>query len=338
MTRRRSASRAARGSATRRAVKDMVSQALEVLAAFGLPMDQTARRLERMALAFLAVADVRSAKDWPKAKDVTQGRSLKTRDIINYENDHLAQKISSGSYDDIRRRDLLYLVEAGVVVQTSPASARNDPQRGYALSEAHAPLVRGYGGGGWRDTVDEFMLDKVPLAEALKQPREVALTDVTLPNGKTLGFGPGEHNALIKAVIESFLPRYGNEAQVLYVGDASDKLLHVDEETLKSINFFEIGHGELPDVIALAPSKNWLYLIEAVHSAGPIDAVRRMKLAKLTEKCTAEIIYVTAFADREKLRRWLPDIAWETEVWTAAEPDHLLHFDGDKFLGPYIEK
>jgi len=86
---------------------------------------------------------------------------------------------------------------------------------------------------------------------------------------------------------------------------------------------------------AYSEQRNWLYLIEAVHSSGAISPVRLLELKKLTEQCTADIIFVTAFLDRATFRQFAPDIAWETEVWIAEAPDHLIHFDGEKFLGPY---
>jgi type II restriction enzyme len=49
----------------------------------------------------------------------------------------------------------------------------------------------------------------------------------------------------------------------------------------------------------------------------------------------APVFHVTAFLTRNKFRKWAADIAWETEVWIAEAPDHLIHFDGKKFLGPY---
>ncbi len=103
------------------------------------------------------------------------------------------------------------------------------------------------------------------------------------------------------------------------------------------MNFFEISHDELPDVIAYSKNKNWLYLIEAVHSSGAISELRLLQLQKLTQKCTANIIYVTAFLNRTTFRKFIADIAWETEVWIADNPEHLIHFNGDKFLGPYQE-
>jgi hypothetical protein len=61
-------------------------------------------------------------------------------------------------------------------------------------------------------------------------------------------------------------------------------------------------------------------------------------LREFLAKCTAEVVYVTAFTDRDSLRKFSSEIAWETEVWVASDPDHMIHFDGEKFLGPYKYK
>lgn len=293
-----------------------------------------------MALAFLAVADVRRSVDWPKAKGYDGTRALKSRDIILYVNKHFGESISPGSYDDIRRKDLLLPVAAGIIVKSAenPDAARNDPTRAYALAPACAGVVRAFGEESWDELLDEYLADKTTLAEQLAAEREMKRVPVILPGGKKLSFSPGEHNRLQKAVIEEFLPRYGNAAEILYVGDTAERFLHIEKERLKELNFFELSRGELPDVLAYSPSKNWLYLVECVHSSGPISPLRLAELLRLTKNCTAGVVFITAFLDRDTFRKFAPDIAWETEVWIADAPDHVVHFDGDKFFGPYARK
>mgnify|MGYP002664874690 CR=1 FL=1 len=91
----------------------------------------------------------------------------------------------------------------------------------------------------------------------------------------------------------------------------------------------------LPALIAYSEKNNWLYLIEAVTTANPITELRRSTLLHLASKCTADLIFVTAFPDRDTYRKFSRDIAWETEVWIADAPEHMIHFNGDKFLGPH---
>jgi type II restriction enzyme len=138
-----------------------------------------------------------------------------------------------------------------------------------------------------------------------------------------------------KQIIEQFLPRFGSDCTVLYIGDTSNKSLHIEIAELKKLHFFELSHDELPDIIAYSKKKNWLYLIEAVHSSGPMSETRMLELKKMLRDCKAELIFVTAFLTRSEFKKWLVDIAWESEVWIADNPDHLVHFNGHKFLGSY---
>lgn len=318
-----------------KAIQELINVALYILETFGIPIEGSARRLERMALAFLATGDIKTQGDIPKAKDLTIGFSLKTRDIIQYLNQHFNERISPGSYDDIRRKDLKLLTIAGIIVQSSPNSATNDSTRGYALNPIYAQLLRDFGNEAWGEIVAKQLKNNETLSQKLKRERNISKVEVLLPSGKHLVFSTGEHNTLQKAIIEEFLPRYGFGAEVLYVGDTTDKYLFLDKEKLAALNFFEISHEELPDIIAYSKRKNWLYLIEAVHSSGPISEIRLLQLQKLTQHCTASIVYITAFNSRQKFRQFMTEIAWETEVWIADNPDHLVHFNGDKFLGPY---
>lgn len=288
-------------------VQQLINTALFILENFGIPLEGTPRRLERMALAFLACGDIRGLEDFSKVRDWNSGYALKTRDIINYVNRHFYEKISSGSYDDIRRKDLKLLTIAEIVLQSSPNSATNDSTRGYSVNPTYAELIKSYGTPGWEIMISERLKNSEPLSEKLKRERDIRKVSVTLPSGGELSFSAGEHNDLQKTIIEDFLPRYGYEAEVLYVGDTSDKYLYLEAERLKELNFFEISHDELPDVIAYSKHKNWLYLIEAVHSSGPISEIRLLQLQSLTEKCTAELIFVTAFQNRQKFRQFIAD-------------------------------
>ncbi len=321
-----------------KSVQKLINTTLYILDLFGIPMDETPRRLERMAISFLACGDIKKLSDFKSVKSLDDNYSHKTREVIEYVNEHFNENISSGSYDDIRRKDLKLLTVAGIVLQSSPSSATNDSTRGYGINPFYAKLLRSYGDSSWEKTVFDALKGVESLNQKLKRLRELVKIDVSLPSGVKLTFSAGEHNNLQKAIIEEFLPRYGHGSEVLYVGDTSNKYLHLNDVKLKELNFFELSHEELPDVITYSKSKNWLYLIEAVHSSGPISELRLIQLKKLTQECNADIVYVTAFLNRIKFRQFMTEIAWETEVWIADNADHLIHFNGDKFLGPYKEE
>lgn len=324
----------------KRNVERLLNEALHILSELGIPYDGLSpRRLQKMAMAFLAVCDIRKPNTWSTAKDFNSGRTLTSRQIIGFINEHFQEKISSGSYDDIRRKDLILPTEAGIILKSAknPDASTNDPTRAYALNPEFTPMVRSYGTKGWESDMADFLAGRETLSDRHSDVRPMNQLPVTLPSGKLLQLSKGKHNELQKAIVEGFLPRYGENSEVLYLGDTAKKFLHLDRKKLLALQFFEMAHDELPDVVAYSKSKNWLYLIEAFYSSGPISTLRHEQLKKLTRSCKAEIVYVTAFLDRKTFRKLAPDIAWETEVWIAESPDHVIHFDGKRFLGPYTE-
>ena len=314
-------------------IQKMINEALEILENVGIPLEsKTERGMERMAVCFLAVASVTDT--WSEA---SCDNFYKTRDIISYVNANFEENISSGSYDDIRRKDLKLLVLADLVVNSGvkQLSATNDPTRGYSLNVNFKNLIIHYGTRKWKEELEIFMKNRLPLKDILERRRTIEYVPVKLPQGIELHFSSGEHNILQKKIIEEFLPRFCVGCTVLYIGDTANKLLHIDDDSLKRLNFFELSHDELPDIIAYDTVHNWLYLIEAVYSSGPMSEIRVHELKKLLKDCKADLIFITAFLKRDDFRKWSTEIAWETEVWIADNPDHLIHFNGSKYLGPY---
>lgn len=315
-------------------IKMLIWDLLDIFTLIGIPTTGSHRSLERMAKACLAVGGVKNG--FKESISVNARKFLRTRDIIDFENQNYGENISSGSYDDIRRKDLKFLLEAGVVVSSASSNSQavNNPSRGYALSEIFVSLLHSYGSLNWENKANDYIITQTSLQEKLKRLRNLEKVPVTLPNGKELRLSYGEHNSLQKAIIEEFLPRFGFGAIVLYVGDTEDKFLHVEKEFLEDIHFFSLSHEELPDVIAYSKDKNLLYLIEAYHSTGEWNEVRLKRVQeKLKEAgCTAIPVYFTAFENKVIFRKKVRDIAWETDVWIADNPDHLVHFNGYKFL------
>ncbi len=317
-------------------VKNLIFAILDILEAANIDLDKlTDRRKERMACACLAVAGITTSLK--EARSMMKGVFLRTRDVIAFENEYYGENIAMGSYDDIRRKDLKPLIELGYVVNSADfdMSATNNPTRGYALSAPFCKLIQSYGTKSWTKTLSLFIETQRKLREELERKRAAEKVPVTLPSGVNLELSAGEHNILQKRIIEDFLPEFGFEAQVLYVGDTSDKFLFRDKEALKEINFFALEHEELPDVVAYSKSKNLLFLVEAVHSSGPMSESRISTLKELLKDCPAHKVFFTAFLDMKDFRKWLTQIAWETEVWIADIPHHLVHFNGSKFLELY---
>ena len=314
-------------------IQQLYLDMLGILEIVGIPMDGLSdRRKEKMAGACLATGQiVNSFKD---VKSIMDGSFLKTRDIIEFENTHYGENISSGSYDDIRRKDLKPLTDAGLVLNSSllDQSATNNPNRGYALDAQFANLLKVFGSSKWDAKLSYFLETRRKTKEELERKRAMERIPVTLPSGKMLELSAGEHNLLQKKIIEEFLPQFGMGAQVLYVGDTTDKYLFRDDEILKSIQFFPLEHDALPDVVAYSRERNLLFLIEAYNTSGPMDNSRVVKLKSLLKDCTADTVFITAFLNAKEFMKLFPKIAWETEVWIAEEPEHMVHLNGYKFL------
>lgn len=317
-----------------------VEEALALLSAVGIPLgEMTARRQKRIALALFAIANMRPKTPWKNAAiwGGEGSHQLTTRQIIEFWNQHWDEHVSSGSYDDVRRRDLIYLVESGIAQKSAgnPGASTNNPTRGYAVDPLAKDLLQRYGEAGWPQIAEDFVGKVGSLEDRLRRPRAQSMIPVVLPSGVALELSIGAHNELQKAIIEHFLPRFVPGAIVLYVGDTTNKSLFVDEHTLRRLGFFELAHDALPDIVAYDEKRNWLVLVEAVHSANPISPLRHVMLERMTANCAAPRVYVSAFRSRQAFREWILEISWETEVWLADTPDHLIHFNGDKFLGPH---
>ena len=159
-----------------------------------------------------------------------------------------------------------------------------------------------------------------------------------LADGSTVFLSPGEHNTLQTAIIENFGPRFAPGAVVLYLGDTAKKYIVFESGRLAALGVPITEHDKLPDIVLYDPKKKWLFMIEAVTSHGPVSSKRHREIESFLGECPAERVYVTAFLSTSDFRNYAAVIAWETEVWIAATPDHMIHFNGMKFLGPYHPK
>lgn len=158
---------------------------------------------------------------------------------------------------------------------------------------------------------------------------------LTMADDKQIALSPGRHSELIRAVVEDFAPRFVPGGILLYVGDTGKKWSYFDENILTSLGVKFDSHGKMPDVIFYDVKNDWLLLVESVTSHGPVDGKRHDELERLFSRAKPGLVYVTAFPNRSIMARHMGNIAWETEVWLADAPSHLIHFNGDRFLGPH---
>jgi len=325
----------------KKVIEKRIQEALALLRSIGIPVEgRTRRQQHRMALALFAVAKMKPRTPWSDAV-VFGGEepwTPKSRDIIKFWNEHWGERVSSGSYDDVRRKDLKHLTLSGLVLAAAGKADAdpNNPTRGYAINPEAASVLQEFGTETGRVAASKFVEKFGELKTRLEKPREKKGFPITLPDGVVVELSKeGPHNRLQKAIIEEFIPRFVAGPRLLYLGDTSEKVLYVDVDGFVSLGLKEPAREMLPDVVIYDEEHNWVFLIEAVHSANPISAERHMALEAFTRNCPMPKVYVSVFESRETFRKWVTEISWETEVWLAESPGHMIHFNGPKFLGPY---
>jgi hypothetical protein len=228
-------------------------------------------------------------------------------------------------------------MQAGLVLYNpdDPTRAVNSPRAVYQVSPEARTLVRTYGSSAWGTQLAAYMSEQKGLAARYAQERDLQRIPITIAAGKTIQISPGEHSLLIKAIIEEFAPRFVQGGTLIYAGDTGEKMGYFDRDLLHRLGVDVDSHGKMPDVVIYYPEKHWLLLVESVTSHGPVDGKRHDELMKLFHGSDPGLVYVTAFPSRSVMARYLSEIAWETEVWVADAPSHLIHFNGVRFLGPY---
>ena len=145
----------------------------------------------------------------------------------------------------------------------------------------------------------------------------------------------GRHSELIADVVDVFAPCFTPGGVLAYLGDTGEKWLIEELDYLSELGIMIDPHGKMPDVVIHYTEKNWLVLVEAVTSHGPMNPIRVDELKDLFKESTAGMVFVSAFPDVATFRKHAADISWETEVWIRESPTHMIHYNGERFLGPY---
>jgi type II restriction enzyme len=238
--------------------------------------------------------------------------------------------------ETFRRQVLHQFVQARIADYNpdNPPLPVNSPNAHYAISKEALQVIQLFGTKTWKKASNDFKVKAGELSKRYLKERSKILIPVKLSNGKLIKLSAGKHNELQAAIVHSFAARFAKGGAVLYLGDTAKKDLFIDEKKLKALGVPIDQHSKLPDVIIYDEKKDWLFLIEAVTSHGPVSPKRIVEMEELLEGCKSGRIYVTAFPDFNEFKKHSKNIAWETEVWLAETPEHMIHFNGDKFMGP----
>lgn len=288
---------------------------------------------ERSALCLLALLNLTPRKKWAQAENPLIGITP----IMDWARKHYRREYAPNTRETFRRQSMHQFVDAGIALYNpdKPDRPVNSPKAVYQIEPATRELLRSFGAKAWHDKLADYLAHRETLVAKYAKQRKQNRIPVQIARGKKITLSPGEHSELIRAIIEEFGPRFAPGSALVYAGDTGEKWGYFDAALLAELGVDVDLHGKMPDVVLHDAKRNWLLLVESVTSHGPVDGKRHAELAELFARSTAGLVYVTAFPNRAVMAKYLGAIAWESEVWVADAPSHLVHFDGERFLGPY---
>lgn len=301
---------------------DKLSSIKSLLSQVGLPKAQQG---DLCAYVILAMAGIKSKTAYTKATN----NWIRIHDIIQFTNENYGRTYAENSRETFRKKALHHFRTAALVEDNGEAT--NSPNYRWRLTAEFLGVIQEYGKA--KTKLNAFCKNHDSLTEIYASKKKMQKMPVKI-NGTDFDFSAGKHNQLQKAIIEEFAPRFAANSECLYVGDTAEKDLVKNVEQLAKLGFEITLHDKMPDIVLYKADTNWIYFIEAVTSVGPMDPKRIGEIDAMTQGVTAGKIYITAFLDFATYKKFAQQIAWETEVWIAEMPDHMIHLNGDKFLGP----
>lgn len=309
---------------------DYIKAAHQILISLGLPR---AQQNERSTLCLLALLNLMPGRSWAQAENPLIGITP----IMDWAREHYQKDYAPNTRETVRRQTIHQFIDAGIALYNPDKADRpvNSPKAVYQIEPAALTLLRSFGTSAWHDNLTAYLAERETLAARYAKEREQNRIPVQIAPGKKITLSPGEHSELIQAIIENFAPRFAPGSMLVYAGDTGDKWGYFDAALLAELGVDVDSHGKMPDVVLYYTEKSWLLLVESVTSHGPVDGKRHAELTQLFSGAKVGLVYVTTFPNRAVMARYLGEIAWETEVWVADAPSHLIHFDGERFLGPY---
>ena len=306
-----------------------LDEAKKILEDLGLPKQQ---QNDRSGYTLLALAGIEKNSPWSSAKNDLIG----IHEIMLFIAEKYEFQYAENSRESIRRQTIHQFEQAGLIERNrdNPERPTNSGKTVYSLTPEALEVIKSFSSDKWESIKDKFLNDSQTLAEIYRRKREIHKVPIHIGNLR-LELSAGAHNDLQKAIIEEFGPRFAKGSILLYVGDTANKQLFVNEKELEMLGIPMTKHDKLPDVVLYDKEKNWLFLCEAVTTHGPFSPKRMVEIEEMLKDCSCEKVYISCFPDKQTYKRYWDDIAWETEVWFSDTPDHMIHFNGDKFLGPH---
>ena len=310
---------------------DKIDIAKDLLERIGMP---TAQQSTLCCLTLLAMANIKKDSSFQDATN----NWIRIHDVISFIGDEYGVIYAENSRETFRKQAMHHFRTAAIIEDNGKAT--NSPNYRYRLTDEFLRVIQSItepdGTCVCEDNdfeLQSFINRHQSLKDIYASKKQMQKMPVKI-NNQDFTFSPGKHNQLQKAIIEEFAPRFAPNSECLYVGDTTEKDLVKNVKKLKELGFEITLHDKMPDVVLYREDKEWIYFIESVTSVGPMDPKRIVEIGQMTGKVSAGMIFVTAFLDFNTFKKFSESLAWETEVWIADMPEHMIHLNGDKFLGP----
>ena len=301
---------------------DKITVIRDLLVTLGLPRKQQS---DICVLTILGLAELQQDTPWEDATNEWK----RIHDIIGFVNANYNVDYKENSRETFRKQALHNFRTAAITEDNGKAT--NSPNYRWRLTTEFVTILQNIDKD---DTpMRQFMKNHESLMDIYASKKVMEKMPVKI-NNQNFTFSPGKHNQLQKAIIEEFAPRFAPDSECLYVGDTTEKDLVKNVGKLRELGFEITLHDKMPDVVLYREDKNWIYFVESVTSVGPMDPKRLVEIGEMTGNVKAGMIFVTAFLDFKTFKKFSEELAWETEVWIAEKPDHMIHLNGDKFMGP----
>lgn len=303
---------------------DKLETIKKLLADVGMPDKQQS---DLCALTMLGLANLKEDDSFKKASNDW----IRMHDVIQFINENYGVTYAENSRETFRKQAMHHFRNAALIEDNGKAT--NSPNYRYRITSEFLNVLKSIGTKKAKLALQNFLSVHEKLIDTYASKKTMPMMPVKINNVDYV-LSPGSHNELQKAILEEFAPRFAPNSECLYVGDTTNKDLVKNVDKLSELGFEITLHDKMPDVVLYRADKNWLYFIEAVDSVGPMSPERVIDIQRMTKNVNCGKIFVTAFLDFKKYKRFSEQLAWETEVWIAEMPDHMIHLNGDKFLGP----
>lgn len=301
-----------------------IDEARAILEAIGMPSKQQA---DLCCYSLLAMLNVGPDTSWADADN----NWIRIHDILQFTKEYYSVAYAENSRETFRKQAMHHFRNAALTEDNGKAT--NSPNYRYRITAEALELIQSFQTAQWAEKLTDFLVNHESLIDMYASKKQMEKMPVNI-NGTDFTFSPGKHNELQRAIIEEFAPRFAPNSECLYVGDTTEKDLVKNVEKLSELGFEITLHDKMPDVVLYRDDKKWIYFVEAVTSVGPMSPKRVLEIKAMTQNVTCGMIYVTAFPDIKTYKQFAAELAWETEVWLSELPDHMIHLNGDRFMGP----